>query len=175
MAVRWLIAILTLPGTVAVVVPSLVLLATRGAQVLDDAAPLSSLPFWLAALIFAFGFSLGAWTMILFWRIGIGTPAPWDPPTRLVVRGPYCHVRNPMITSVLAILLGEACLFQSLPLAAWFAVFFIGNAIYFPTFEEPGLAKRFGDDYEMYSRNVGRWIPRLTPWTLPNETDSPDA
>jgi len=36
--------------------------------------------------------------------------------------------------------------------------------IYIPLGEEPGLAKRFGDDYHLYKQNVPRWIPRLTPW-----------
>ncbi len=41
------------------------------------------------------------------------------------------------------------------------------NAIYFPLVEETGLERRFGDDYRRYKANVPRWIPRLTPWTLP--------
>jgi protein-S-isoprenylcysteine O-methyltransferase Ste14 len=33
-----------------------------------------------------------------------------------------------------------------------------------PLSEEPGLEKRFGDDYRRYKANVPRWIPRLRPW-----------
>jgi protein-S-isoprenylcysteine O-methyltransferase Ste14 len=33
-----------------------------------------------------------------------------------------------------------------------------------PLLEEPGLVKRFGEDYLSYKRNVPRWIPRWTPW-----------
>ena len=36
---------------------------------------------------------------------------PWDPTRRLVVRGIYRHVRNPMITGVGAVLLDEAAVF----------------------------------------------------------------
>ena len=43
--------------------------------------------------------------------------------------------------------------------------FFITNAIYMLLSEEPGLARRFGDDYLLYKKNVPRWIPRVTPWT----------
>jgi protein-S-isoprenylcysteine O-methyltransferase Ste14 len=69
-----------------------------------------------------------------------------------------------MITGVFCILLGEAVFFGSLPLLGWFAVFVVVNMIYIPALEEPGLAKRFGDDYLLYKRNVPRWIPRWTAW-----------
>jgi protein-S-isoprenylcysteine O-methyltransferase Ste14 len=38
------------------------------------------------------------------------------------------------------------------------------NALYMPLFEEPGLKRRFGADYDMYAANVPRWLPRLRPW-----------
>jgi protein-S-isoprenylcysteine O-methyltransferase Ste14 len=96
--------------------------------------------------------------------VGEGTIAPWDPPQRLVVRGVYRHVRNPMITGLCLVLLGEALLAASLPLLGLFAFGVIINVIYIPLSEEPGLARRFGDDYLTYKRNVPRWIPRLKPW-----------
>ena len=69
-----------------------------------------------------------------------------------------------MISGVLFVLLGESVLTASLPLFRWFLVSGIINAIYIPLLEEPGLVKRFGDEYLTYKRNVPRWIPRLTPW-----------
>jgi protein-S-isoprenylcysteine O-methyltransferase Ste14 len=84
---------------------------------------------------------------------------------KLVVEGPYRHVRNPMITGVMSILLGEAVGLGSPPLLIWFALFFTVNAVYMPLVEEPGLARRFGDDYAVYKRNVPRWLPRPRPWT----------
>jgi hypothetical protein len=42
--------------------------------------------------------------------------------------------------------------------------FFTVNAIYIPLCEEPGLEKRFGNDYRRYQRHVPRWLPRLRPW-----------
>ena len=92
------------------------------------------------------------------------TLAPWNPPQKLVVRGVYRHVRNPMITGALCILLGEAIFFGSWWLLGWFGFALVLNLFYIPLFEEPGLARRFGEDYLLYKRNVPRWIPRLTPW-----------
>jgi protein-S-isoprenylcysteine O-methyltransferase Ste14 len=48
---------------------------------------------------------------------------------------------------------------------AWFLLAFGVNHVYFITSEEPGLYKRFGDEYLEYKKNVPRWIPRLTPWS----------
>lgn len=52
-----------------------------------------------------------------------------------------------MISGVLFVLLAEAMLLQSWPVAVWMLLFFTGNAIYLPLFEEKGLERRFGDDY----------------------------
>lgn len=103
--------------------------------------------------------------MVLFWQHGNGTPAPWDPPQNLIIRGPYRHVRNPMISGVVFLLIAEALCFRSTPIGVWAAVFFLGNSIYFPMVEEKGLEKRFGDTYLRYKANVPRWIPRLRAWT----------
>ncbi len=100
----------------------------------------------------------------LFVTVGRGTLAPWEPTHKLVVQGVYRHVRNPMISGVLFVLLGESMITASLPLFWWYFFVVVVNAIYIPLSEEPGLVKRFGEDYVNYKRNVPRWIPRLTPW-----------
>ena len=100
----------------------------------------------------------------IFIRIGKGTLAPWSPTRKLVVCGMYAHVRNPMITGVLTVLLGESLLFRSKNIFTWFVLFFIINYVYFILSEEPGLEKKFGAEYLEYKRNVPRWIPRLKAW-----------
>lgn len=122
------------------------------------------LMFFIGAGVGIFGLLFLASTITLFIRIGRGTLAPWSPTQRLVIRGPYAHVRNPMITSVLSILLAESLVVHSMPIFFWFIAFFIINNIYFTLSEEPGLERRFGDEYIVYKQNVPRWIPRLTPW-----------
>lgn len=154
---RQLRAVALLPGVVTVLVPLLVLLIAG--------ASMTVLSALLGLVLIVAGFSLWLWTVQLFARIGEGTLAPWDPPQHLVVEGPYRHVRNPMITAVLAVLAGEAVFFWSLPLLIWFAFFFVSNYIVFRLFEEPQLERRFGDEYSEYKRNVPRWLPRRSPWT----------
>lgn len=146
-------------------VPILVL-ATTGTDVgwrLDGAAAI--LPVLLGLALLAAGFALWLWTVRLFARIGEGTLAPWDPTRHLVVAGPYRHVRNPMISGVVAFLAGEAALFGSLRLLIWGVAFFAVNHVGFLVYEEPGLEKRFGDEYRDFKRNVPRWLPRRSPWT----------
>ena len=172
MFLRWVQAVLLLPGTVLFVVPALIVHFTAERSVWESVNSTDSEWFVVALIVAIPGVVLAAWTNLLFIRFGNGTAAPWDPPQKFVVRGPYRHVRNPMISGVLFLLLAETILFQSIGLAVWTAVFFVGNSVYFPLVEERGLRKRFGADYDEYFRNVGRWIPRLTPWASPTTEET---
>jgi protein-S-isoprenylcysteine O-methyltransferase Ste14 len=156
---RQLRAVAALPLVVAGIVPALIAWRT-GAQV--AAWPLAA----LGTALIAAGLALIGWTVRLLARIGRGTLAPWDPTARLVIAGPYRHVRNPMISGVLAVILGEAALLGSPALLAWAAGVFAVNAVYLPLVEEPGLRRRFGEEYERYRAAVPRWLPRLRPWRL---------
>lgn len=161
-------AIALLPGTVAAVLPAIILIVGRGPEIgwgLDGVG--AALPIVLGSLLIAAGFALWLWTVRLFARIGKGTLAPWDPTRRLVVEGPYAHLRNPMISAVLAALLGEAALFGSPGILILAAGFCAINHAFFLLHEEPGLERRFGDEYREYMRAVPRWIPRRHPWAPP--------
>jgi protein-S-isoprenylcysteine O-methyltransferase Ste14 len=103
-------------------------------------------------------------SFLRFALVGLGTPAPVAPPTRLVVSGQYRHVRNPMYVAVLAIVLGQALLLGSSALlryAVLLWVFFEGFVL---LYEEPALEARFGPSYDEYRQHVRRWWPRLRPW-----------
>lgn len=158
---RPLAAVCLLPGTVTLLVPaSLVYL--HGIEVgwgLPGA--LAAVPPLIGGTAIVAGLRLMYQTISLFWTVGEGTLAPWDATRKLVVRGPYRRVRNPMITGVALVLLGEATLLGSPLILIWCGLFATANALYIPLFEEPGLARRFGDDYRRYARAVPRWIPRL--------------
>jgi protein-S-isoprenylcysteine O-methyltransferase Ste14 len=100
----------------------------------------------------------------MFILIGRGTIMPWDPTRKLITASLYGYVRNPMILSILIVEVGEALLFASWGVAILALVFWIVNTVYFIYSEEPGLEKRFGQEYVEYKSNVPRWIPRLQPW-----------
>ena len=159
-------AILLLPGVAAVVIPATTLLLT-GVDTFDLWQQLPATRFVLpvvGTISICIGLVLMVATIRLFVMVGKGTLAPWNPTQKLVVQGVYRHVRNPMISGVMFILLGEVLLAASLPLLIWFGVFVVANFVYIPLVEEPGLAKRFGQDYLAYKQNVPRWIPRVRGW-----------
>ncbi len=156
---RHLRAIGLLPGVVAIVVPALIVWRTGTSFRWFLAVP--------AVVSIGLGLLLVVRTVALFVTAGRGTLAPWDPTSRLVVSGPYRYVRNPMISGVLFVLLGEAALLGSVSLLIWFAAVFAANALYLPLLEEPALTRRFGDDYERYRAHVPRWLPRVRPWVPP--------
>ena len=160
--------IVVLPGTALVFVPALVLWAAAGTRWAHAVAGAGDARLWAGLALAAAGLALAIATVRLFTTLGRGTPAPWDPPARLVVAGPYRYVRNPMITAVVVVLAGEALLLASWPIAAWGAAFLAINMVYFPLAEEPGLERRFGEAYRAYKANVPRWLPRPTPWTPPD-------
>lgn len=156
-ALRVLRAIVALPGVVLGVVPALIVALSPG-------PPLRPMPWPLVALApVGAGIALMAWTIALFARRGKGTLAPWDAPKRLVVEGPYRHVRNPMMLGVFLVLLGESIVLRA-PVWAWLCAGTAAALALIPLVEEPRLKRRFGAAYDRYRAAVPRWLPRLTPW-----------
>lgn len=110
-------------------------------------------------VLVAVGGALALWCVLTFALRGHGTPAPFDPPRRLVVSGPYRFVRNPMYLGAAVALSGAALFYRSLALLA-FTAGFLGVAHAFVVlYEEPALARAFGAEYDAYRSRVRRWRP----------------
>jgi protein-S-isoprenylcysteine O-methyltransferase Ste14 len=162
--IRHLLAIAALPFVVAVLIPTW--LARRNDVSLALGASVSQIVAQIPGLVFLLiGLALFLASLRRFASEGKGTLAPWDPPRRLVVNGPYRYVRNPMISGVLFVLFGEALVLLSTAHLSWAVTFFVLNGIYIPLLEEPQLRHRFGVAYDEYCRHVPRLVPRLRPWT----------
>jgi protein-S-isoprenylcysteine O-methyltransferase Ste14 len=106
----------------------------------------------VAALVYSFA---------RFVTEGLGTPAPVAPTERLVVGGLYRHVRNPMYVAVLAAIGGQALLFWCWGLAVYAAGVFAAVFSFVRFYEEPKLARTYGEQYEDYRRAVPGWLPRF--------------
>jgi protein-S-isoprenylcysteine O-methyltransferase Ste14 len=161
--IRHLLSILALPVMVAIAVP--IFIARRNGIALrapETAAQIAAVA--LGLLLLAIGLALFTASLRRFATEGQGTLAPWDPPHNLVVRGPYRHVRNPMISGVIFALFAEAVVLRSWPHTAWAAAFLALNLVYIPAVEEPQLEARFGEAYRRYKAHVPRFLPRLSPW-----------
>lgn len=110
-------------------------------------------------IVASIGATLALWCIFTFATIGKGTPAPFDPPRRLVIRGPYRFVRNPMYVGAALALAGAALFYKSAPLLAYGGVFLLACHLFVITYEEPTLRRSFGADYEAYCQRVRRWWP----------------
>jgi protein-S-isoprenylcysteine O-methyltransferase Ste14 len=154
------ISSLILPLTVLVFIPSCI----------EKNISITHLSILLAGIIImCIGLSIMVLTITSFIRGGKGTLAPWSPTSKLVTSGMYGYVRNPMITGVLIVLLGESIAVLSLNILIWAIIFFIINNLFFILYEEPNLGKKFGNEYREYKKNVPRWIPRTSSFNPDSE------
>ena len=152
------------PFNIMIVIPGIILWFSRQTGFLASYKLAFNLFWGILGTSFIFLGIVITWSCVsLFTDYGDGTPAPWDPPKRLVVRGLYRHVRNPLVEGVFCILLGESLLLGSLPLLMWFLFFVLTNLAYTPLIEEPELLRRFGEPFRSYMKNVPRWLPRKNP------------
>ena len=106
------------------------------------------------------GTAIALWCLFTFVFIGKGTPAPFDPPRKLVIRGPYRFVRNPMYIGAGMTLAGAALFYESLPIFIYTGVFFLITHLFVVLYEEPTLRRTFGNEYETYFGRVSRWVPK---------------
>lgn len=115
------------------------------------------LNLWAAPLL-AWGYLQYRWVGTYRARIGGGGPGISVPPDRIVERGPYRWVRNPMYLGHLLFFAGLALVLRSWIGAAVLAfhVFWFDRRV---REDERHLAERFGDSYRDYCRRVKRWIP----------------
>lgn len=134
------------------------------ARILSSAGVLqpSSIGPWQVAgiLLGTCGGALALACILTFAYVGRGTPAPFDPPRQLVVRGPYRLIRNPMYVGAGVALLGAGLFYESVQLAGYTGLFLIVTHLFVVLYEEPTLRRMFGNDYEAYCRRTGRWWPK---------------
>jgi protein-S-isoprenylcysteine O-methyltransferase Ste14 len=151
-AVRAAAFFLIMPGFVVGFVPHWWLLP-------HDAPP--ALPIGAIGLVpMAVGLVVLVWCVVDFATAGQGTLAPIDPPRRLVTRGLYRYVRNPMYWGVGLLLFGQAILFASWALIEYLVAVGACAHLFVVLYEEPTLKRKFGPAYEDFLKTVPRWWPR---------------
>ena len=140
------------PGTAAVLLPFLIVRnqsAGSGAWLV------------LSSALFMVGAGIYSWCIWDFAVFGRGTPAPIDAPKKLVVRGLYHYTRNPMYVGVLTAALGWAALFKAPGILLYGLCLGLCFHLFVVFYEEPHLHHLFGDPYDEYRTQVGRWLPRI--------------
>jgi protein-S-isoprenylcysteine O-methyltransferase Ste14 len=121
----------------------------------SDLGPLG----WVGTAVALGGAAVALWSVLSFAVVGRGTPAPFDPPRRLVVRGPFRFVRNPMYLGSGAALVGASMVFRSPALLGYAVAYAIGAHVFVVGYEEPTLTRLFGAPYNAYRSRVRRWLP----------------
>ena len=112
--------------------------------------------FGLIPVILGITICLWCWREFIF--EGKGTPAPHDPPKKLVTSGLYKFTRNPMYVGVIFVLVGEALLSESALLLSYAGLIFLIFHIWIIITEEPYLRYKFGESYKRYCESVPRWL-----------------
>ena len=69
-----------------------------------------------------------------------------------------------MLLRALLLVPGWGLLFLSPLLRVYVTMLAAGFHVRIVRNEEPWLASRFGESWDLYRRDVPRWRPRLTPW-----------
>lgn len=114
---------------------------------------------WVGLTLVAVGVSVLGWCLVLFARVGNGTPNPTRPPETLVAVGPYAWTRNPIALAHAAALFGLSAFLGS-PSAVGIVLLLAYPIHLAMLHEERTLDRRFGHAYRVYRDSVPRWIPR---------------
>lgn len=125
----------------------------------------------VGALMLAVSVGVGAWACrSMGWARLLFAPVVFPPgtesedhvPERLVVKGPYRHVRNPLYATDVGLIWGTALLTHNWGVVVM-AFAYLGQLGMQLHFEERELKSRFGEPYLRYCRLVPRFVPRFRP------------
>lgn len=128
-----------------------------------------------SVLLVIAGAVLQLWCIAVFQSVGEGTPSPAFAPKRLVTKGPYKFVRNPMNIGELMLLLGLAGWFASPLLFTYCVMAALAFHVFILIWEEPRHLSRFGEGYVQYRENVNRWLPRAARHRLTNHSTGAES
>ena len=143
-------------GFFLIFLPDLILYVTGNSTVLTF-SPLPNLGVFAFAIFSILGLSSG----IMMSVIGQGTPLPNDCPNKLVVKGAYRFVRNPLAVAGIGQGISVGLYFGSLSVI----IYALSGAVLWHYLvrpaEEVDLEKRFGAEYLGYKKRVKCWLPRF--------------
>jgi protein-S-isoprenylcysteine O-methyltransferase Ste14 len=159
-----IVFLFAVPGVVAGLVPYLICGWRFGSSGVTSLLGGAAVGVGVAFLLHSF---------VEFAARGVGTPAPIAPTKHLVVTGAYRYVRNPMYLAVLAIIFGQALMFQHAAVAIYGALVLVTVAAFVRVYEEPTLSAKHGAEYDRYRAAVRAWIPRTSPYE--GASDASDA
>ena len=90
-----------------------------------------------------------------------GTPLPFIPTQKLLVKSVFQQTRNPMTFGTICLYLGLVILVGSISALLVVLLFFTLLLLYIKNIEERELAIRFGNAYSLYKKNTPFLFPRF--------------
>ncbi|MEM1028937.1 MAG: methyltransferase [Myxococcota bacterium] len=136
--------------------------AALGVPPIGGAASVSWWPWLWGGLGGGCG-TVNLWSGYVMSRFGEGTPLPQDTARRLVIRGPYRMVRNPMAASGVAMVFCLGMGLRSFAVAGAALAGAVAWHLGARPPEEADLARRFGAAYDRYRHAVPLWRLRWPP------------
>ena len=103
------------------------------------------------------------------WRVGVDSSER----TRLVLKGPFQFVRNPIFTSMTAALGGLALMVPNLAAGVALLALVAGLEIHVRVVEEPYLLRTHGEAYRRYLACTGRFLPGIGRKAVYGDTVAP--
>ena len=133
--------------------------------------PLVERPIWETALFLA---PMLIPALLIFSAVrqfaveGDGTGFPYDPPKRLVTGGVYAYLSNPMQVGICIAMVWWGVVTESLAVSTSSAVALILFIVFKDVCNGSCAIGEQDPNWAIYQREVPKWIPRITPWRLPN-------
>nr|WP_321455146.1 isoprenylcysteine carboxylmethyltransferase family protein [uncultured Cohaesibacter sp.] len=156
------------PGIRLAIPPLIFVLCGGSALALEwfffrSVGPLSALGIPVMALVILgflvgwAGFAFMGWGFFKFKAVGTTTTLK-DSASELVSNGAFRYSRNPMYVGFVALLLGGAIMFDSVPFIVATVIMFVYLDHYIIVREERYLSEEFGESYRAYCQSVRRWL-----------------
>lgn len=114
---------------------------------------------WCGAGLLILGIAVSVAGKRHFQRVGTNVYT-FEEPSDLVTDGLYGFSRNPMYLGLVFAGIGAALVSATLSALVLAAAFAITVRCWYIAFEENAMRRQFGDAYEAYCRDVGRWLGR---------------
>ena len=114
---------------------------------------------WFAAVLVVLGIAVSVAGKRHFQGVGTNVYT-FKEPGELVTDGPYRFSRNPMYLGLILAGIGAALVSASLSALVLAGAFAITVRCWYVAYEERAMRRRFGDAYEAYCQEVGRWVGR---------------
>lgn len=129
-----------------------------------DLFPTDMLRLVIGAILAIDGLAISVWSIVYMRLKGNGNPMDAfghevAPRTKhLMTDGPYRLSRNPMLTGTFVYLIGICTWLWTWQALAVFIIFVVIMLVQVRT-EESRLRRDFGEEYEVYCRRTGRFLP----------------